>query len=57
MIKRKLIQVVGMAYELSTKTKADVFVEYYPHVSYISCQIYKNGWVEDAEPDKEFKLK
>lgn len=51
--KIKLMQAVGMAYELSTETKADVFIDYHPHVNYLSFSIYKNGWNSDAEPDIE----
>ena len=45
------MQAVGMAYELSTETKADVFINYHPHVNYLGFSIYKNGWNSDAEPD------
>lgn len=51
LIKRKLMQIVGMAYEISTETKADVFVDYHPHCNYLSFLIYKNGWSPDVDPD------
>ena len=50
-IQRKLMIIIGMAYEISQRTKADVFIDYSGHVNYMGYQIYKDGWKEYGEPD------
>lgn len=48
----ELIQKITLkAYKISTKTKADVFVDYSGHVNSICIYFYKNGWQEDIEWD------
>lgn len=48
----ELIQkIILKAYEISTKSKTDVFVDYSGHVNTICIYYYKNGWQEDDEWD------
>ena len=44
-------KIVLKAYKISTKTKADVFVDYSGHINSFSISIYKNGWNEKQKPD------
>lgn len=51
----ELIQeIILKAYQISTKTKADIFVNYSGHVNNICIYVYKNGWQESL--DWDFRL-
>lgn len=48
----ELIQKIFLkAHEISTETKADVFVDYLGHVNNLYVWIYKDGWNENSERD------
>lgn len=56
----KLIEeIMVKAYWISTKTKADVFINYQAHVNWLYVKYYKNGWKSgiDADFDKCINLK
>lgn len=44
-------EIMSKAYQISTKTKADVFVSYSGHVNSVCVYLYKNGWRESLEWD------
>lgn len=46
-----LCEVLSMCYEISTKTEADVFFEYLPHVDSYMVYCHPNGW----QPTVEFE--
>ncbi len=48
MEKELLLRLLDLAYEISNKTKADVFLDYAPHVNSFSLRYYKAGWEEEA---------
>ena len=50
-IKTKMMMILGMAYEISTETKADVFVYYFPHTKSIDIHVFKDGWHAEADAD------
>lgn len=37
-------QIIATCYEISTKTKADAFLNYSPHTAEINIYIYPEGW-------------
>lgn len=43
-----LCEVLNMCYEISTKTEADVFFEYSPHVDAYMVYCYRDGWQPDV---------
>lgn len=48
----KLIkEIIFKAYQISTKTKADVFIDYQAHVNWLYVKYYKNGWKSGIEAD------
>ena len=51
MILHKILYIMLLAYQISTKTSHDVFVYYSPHVKGLEVCTYKNGWREDAKAD------
>lgn len=44
-------EVMARAVEISETTKADVFVEFSPHIDSIVWSVYENGW-KDRDDDK-----
>lgn len=44
-------EIIVKAYQISTKTKADVFVNFSGHVNNLKIFFYKNGWNENIEWD------
>lgn len=53
MIINKILEIMLYAYKISTRTKADVFVRYSPHVQGIDVDIYLNGW--ENSPSKHYE--
>lgn len=46
----ELIQKIMLkAYQLSTQTKADVFIDYQAHVNHLNITYYIDGWRADRE--------
>lgn len=44
-------RIMELAHEISTTTKTDVFLNYYPHCQCLDVRIFLNGWQEDKDPD------
>ncbi|MCI8396857.1 MAG: hypothetical protein HFJ52_04205 [Clostridia bacterium] len=43
-LKELFEKVAGLCYEISTRTKADAFFDYYPHCNVFNVRYYENGW-------------
>lgn len=56
MILHKILHIMLLAYQISTKTSHDVFVYYNPHVKGLDVHYYKNGWREDAKTNFDTSL-
>ena len=44
-IKKLISKIIEKAYEISTQTEHDVFIEYFGHANSLFIEICKNGWV------------
>ncbi|WP_050636149.1 hypothetical protein [Candidatus Stoquefichus sp. SB1] len=49
-----LLKITELAYKVSTAKKADVFVNYAPHVNNVDVVIHKEGYSEDNESQMYF---
>lgn len=49
-----LCEVLNKCYEISTKTIADVFFDYAPHVNTFTVWVYRNGWTPETAADMEY---
>lgn len=49
-----LCEVLSKCYEISTKTIADVFFDYAPHVNTFTVWVYRNGWTQETAGDMEY---
>ena len=50
-------ELIRTAVEVSTNTVHDVFVQYSPHVQWLSVHIWIDGWFEGEKFHKEFIIK
>ena len=46
-----LVKIMGISYDLSTKTKHDIFCNYSGHTNQIDIDIHLNGWRENKDLD------
>jgi hypothetical protein len=49
-----LCEVLNECFEISTKTKADVFFYYSPHVNAFSVSVHRDGWTQTTAGDMEW---
>lgn len=53
----ELIQKIMLkAYQISTRTKADVFINYQSHVNCLYVEIYEVGWKSRLESNLDIKI-
>lgn len=50
LIKNKLMEIMGLCYEISEMTYADVLVRYNPHVNNITVLVYEDGLLDTDKP-------
>ena len=50
-VKDLALAIVARALDAVPENKADVFVSWAPHVSWLSCEIFPGGWVDSDEPE------
>lgn len=52
MIIHKLSTILHYAYEISTRTKHDIFVEYHSHANMFEVKGYLNGWRKNMDAER-----
>lgn len=55
-VKKLIGEISELAYEVTNKTKHDVFVDYKAHVNSIQVQVHINGWENSKEPETILNL-
>ena len=49
-------QLLGLAYEITTETATDVFINYAAHVHEIQVSIYPGGWKMYKSPARDIRI-
>ena len=51
MFKDRILDILKLAFDISTNSKDDVFVNYSPHCSLVSIQLHEGGWESSKDSD------
>lgn len=56
-VQKKLQEIISLCYEISTKTKADVFLNYSPHIAAVLISYHPNGWNSEIDDWEYIQVK